>query len=138
MKHALPEWIVAIEAFRAKFSNKTILNKRGFSNWKDALLAAWLQGWDDREPDGHFLRAVRNNLGPAWLVKYEGAKSVKPDVFIRSMFDTKCRTIGRNDAARLIKRNRDTARRVPVGWRFLNGMESVVISTQPINQNVNL
>lgn len=37
--------------------------------WKQALMQAWLNGKDANEPNGHLLRQVRNELGPAWLEK---------------------------------------------------------------------
>ena len=35
--------------------------------WRAELLAAWLNGRDAAEPDGHLLRQVRDRLGPVWL-----------------------------------------------------------------------
>jgi hypothetical protein len=35
--------------------------------WRAELLAAWLNGRDANEPDGHLLRQVRNRFGPRWL-----------------------------------------------------------------------
>ena len=40
-------------------------------DWKDALSQAWWDGSDCREPDGHLLRQVRNQYGPAWLESVE-------------------------------------------------------------------
>ena len=37
--------------------------------WRGQLLDAWLNGSDAREPSGHLLRQVRNQLGPSWLSK---------------------------------------------------------------------
>ncbi len=51
------EQLEAVEAFR---------NKHGH-NWKDKLLAAWMNGSDANEPNGHLLRQVRNSFGPRWL-----------------------------------------------------------------------
>ena len=39
--------------------------------WKEALANAWWTGSDCREPDGHLLRQVRNQYGPAWLESVE-------------------------------------------------------------------
>jgi len=36
-------------------------------SWKAKLNAAWMNGADAREPDGHLLRQVRNEHGPSWL-----------------------------------------------------------------------
>ena len=35
--------------------------------WKAALHDAWFSGADEREPDSHLLRQVRNQFGPVWL-----------------------------------------------------------------------
>ena len=41
-------------------------NKNG-RQWKAALLSAWLSGRDEREPQSHLRRQVRNRFGPLWL-----------------------------------------------------------------------
>jgi hypothetical protein len=38
--------------------------------WKQALNLAWFDGSDANEPDGCYLRQVRNQFGPSWLIKY--------------------------------------------------------------------
>lgn len=35
--------------------------------WKSLLCAAWLDGSDRREENGHLLRQIRNQFGPSWL-----------------------------------------------------------------------
>lgn len=35
--------------------------------WKHSLEQAWASGADEREPDGHLLRQVRDQFGPSWL-----------------------------------------------------------------------
>lgn len=59
-----PEQLAAIEAFRVK-------NGR---HWKERLSTAWATGRDEREPNGHLLRQVRNNFGPEWLQSYQPVK----------------------------------------------------------------
>ena len=44
----------------------TFARKNG-RDWKEALMSAWLNGTDAREPNGALLRQVRNTLGPQWL-----------------------------------------------------------------------
>lgn len=56
-RHPTPEQLAAVQAFRAKHGR----------TWRADLLAAWLNGRDASEPDGHLLRQVRNQLGPRWL-----------------------------------------------------------------------
>jgi hypothetical protein len=38
--------------------------------WKRALSSAWETGADEREPDGVYLRQIRNTFGPSWLMKF--------------------------------------------------------------------
>ena len=48
-------------------------------DWKRKLNDAWLNGRDANEPNGHFLRQVRNTLGPQWLVGFKlPAMETKP------------------------------------------------------------
>lgn len=35
--------------------------------WRSKLKRLWWSGADDREPDGHLLRQVRNTIGPSRL-----------------------------------------------------------------------
>lgn len=56
-KTPTPEQLEALQAYKAKYG----------AHWKDALSSAWMQGADAREPNGHLLRQVRNQLGPSWL-----------------------------------------------------------------------
>jgi hypothetical protein len=59
--------LVTLEAFKTRF-NAAACKKRGFRNWKEALFAAWHQGWDDRCEGGHHLRQMRNTAGAhEWL-----------------------------------------------------------------------
>lgn len=37
--------------------------------WKSHLRAAWEDGSDANERNGHHLRQIRNTLGPLWLIK---------------------------------------------------------------------
>lgn len=60
------ELIKAALQFKAKY-NKALCKKRGFKDWREALMLAWYQGWDDREPNGGLLRMFRNNGGHDWL-----------------------------------------------------------------------
>jgi hypothetical protein len=39
-------------------------------SWKMRLSIAWSEGRDGAEPDGCYLRQVRNYFGPSWLVRY--------------------------------------------------------------------
>jgi len=39
--------------------------------WKSTLVRKWYNGSDDREPNGAFLRQVRNQFGPSWLKKFK-------------------------------------------------------------------
>ncbi len=52
-----PDQLAAVAAFAARHGR----------TWRADLAAAWLNGSDAREPDGHLLRQVRNQHGPAWL-----------------------------------------------------------------------
>lgn len=60
----------------------------------------------------------------------------KPPRYLRSRFDTACRTITREQAAKLLWRNRRHCWRVKTGIKFLNWFEPVLISAKPIGQNV--
>ena len=51
----------AIKAFAKKYGRY----------WKSDLGAAWANGRDINEPNGHLLRQVRNNFGPKWLMKFK-------------------------------------------------------------------
>ena len=62
---------------------------------------------------------------------------MKPDVYIRRAFDTACLRISRTVAARILRGNRRFARRVPVGWKTIVGLEPAVISHKPIDLPVN-
>ena len=53
-----PEQVIAIAQFKAKYG----------LYWKEELMSKWMNGRDVSEPGGAFLRQVRNQLGPAWLV----------------------------------------------------------------------
>jgi len=55
------EQLEALRAFAARYG-------RG---WKEKLWAMWVNGGDDREPGGCYLRQVRNTLGAAWLLKFK-------------------------------------------------------------------
>lgn len=47
-----------------------IFMERHGRQWKETLLSYWLDGRDAREPQGHCLRQIRNQLGPQWLEKF--------------------------------------------------------------------
>jgi hypothetical protein len=49
---------------------KAFAKKHG-PHWKADLGAAWANGKDTNEPNGHLLRQVRNNFGPRWLIKFK-------------------------------------------------------------------
>lgn len=36
-------------------------------NWKSKLADKWFTGSDDKEPNGHLLRQIRNQKGASWL-----------------------------------------------------------------------
>jgi hypothetical protein len=40
-------------------------------NWKSKLNYKWMSGHDYREEGGCYLRQVRNQFGPSWLVRYK-------------------------------------------------------------------
>lgn len=40
-------------------------------DWKSHLTLDWSTGKDVSQPDGHLLRQVRNQMGPAWLAKFQ-------------------------------------------------------------------
>ena len=42
--------------------------------WKSKLNTAWFNGTDSNEPDGCYLRQVRNLFGPSWLIKFQPRK----------------------------------------------------------------
>lgn len=56
-KAPTPDQLEALRAYKAKHG----------AHWKSALNSAWQVGSDVREPNGHLLRQVRNQLGPSWL-----------------------------------------------------------------------
>lgn len=56
-----PEQLAALQAFAQKYGR----------NWKYKLVGAWCNGADAREPNGHLLRQVRNQLGPQWLANFK-------------------------------------------------------------------
>lgn len=60
-----PEQHAAIKDFAKKYGR----------SWKAELLNRWLDGRDAREPNGHFLRQVRNQLGPQWLQSFRLEKN---------------------------------------------------------------
>lgn len=62
---------------------------------------------------------------------------MKPDVYLRRAFDKQCQPIKRATAAKILRMNRKTARRVPIGWKFIAWCEPAVISHKPINSDVN-
>lgn len=62
---------------------------------------------------------------------------MKPDVHLRSAFDSASRKVTRKHAARVLRAYRSSARRVPIGWKILIGFEPAVISRQAIDQPVN-
>jgi hypothetical protein len=39
-------------------------------SWKRELNLMWFDGRDANEPDGGYLRQIRNQFGPSWLLKY--------------------------------------------------------------------
>lgn len=43
---------------------------RNGRTWKSSLRDAWMTGDYGGFEDANFLQQVRNNLGPAWLVRY--------------------------------------------------------------------
>jgi hypothetical protein len=38
-------------------------------DWKQKLMSLWQTGGDERLIGGHYLRQVRNQWGPQWLLK---------------------------------------------------------------------
>lgn len=54
---ATPQQLDALHRFAVKHGR----------TWKCRLVEAWMQGNDDRLPDGGLLRQVRNQLGTKWL-----------------------------------------------------------------------
>lgn len=40
-------------------------------NWKQQLLDDWFNGRDAQFPNGHYLRVIRNQLGPQWLEQFD-------------------------------------------------------------------
>ena len=55
-----PDQQAALDAFKAKHGRY----------WKRHLNNAWVNGTDEKEPGGAFLRQIRNTLGPVWLGRY--------------------------------------------------------------------
>jgi hypothetical protein len=53
------EQLAALQAFKV----------RNGRSWKSKLLDAWMTGRDAHEPDGSYLRQVRNQVGPSGLLK---------------------------------------------------------------------
>lgn len=54
------EQLLAVEAFRVKYSDRRQLRRFGCSDWVEVLQQAWQQGWDAGEPNGAHLRTLRN------------------------------------------------------------------------------
>lgn len=54
------EQLKALNAYKAKHGRY----------WKRDLMNAWMNGSDANEPDGHLLRQIRNQFGPAWLTRF--------------------------------------------------------------------
>lgn len=58
--------VVNAEQYKALLEVKLLLGEF----WKSTLMQAWQNGSDvDLIDDGHLLRQVRNQFGPAWLAK---------------------------------------------------------------------
>jgi hypothetical protein len=55
------EQIEAVEAFALKHG----------AQWKKALAKAWANGTDTKEPNGHLLRQVRNQVGLNGLLGFD-------------------------------------------------------------------
>lgn len=55
-----PEQFAALQRYVAKHGRY----------WKRDLSSAWSSGADEREPDGAYLRQIRNILGPSWLMGF--------------------------------------------------------------------
>lgn len=55
------EQLEALNAFRVKYGRK----------WRNTLVDKWMLGTDDREPNGHLLRQLRNQFGPSWLATFQ-------------------------------------------------------------------
>jgi len=64
------EQLAALQAYAA----------RNGAQWKRKLADAWLDGRDDREPNGHLLRQMRNRGGPSWLKRFDLAKAYAADM----------------------------------------------------------
>jgi hypothetical protein len=57
-----PEHVQALQEFARKHG----------ATWKEELVRQWMSGADaTTNQDGHLLRQVRNQGGPAWLSRYE-------------------------------------------------------------------
>lgn len=54
---ATPQQLEALQRFAERHGR----------TWKCRLVGAWMNGTDDRLPDGGLLRQVRNQLGVQWL-----------------------------------------------------------------------
>jgi hypothetical protein len=46
-------------------------------SWKQELNFMWFDGRDANEPDGGYLRQIRNAFGPEWLVGYRLPKETE-------------------------------------------------------------
>jgi hypothetical protein len=57
--HLTPEQASALRAFAA----------RNGRNWKSRLLTLWQNGQNWKEPEGPFLRQIRNGIGPSGLCR---------------------------------------------------------------------
>lgn len=56
-----PEQLARLESFAREHGPR----------WRDVLRELWWTGRDDRQPDGHLLRQVRNRVGPRLLDRVE-------------------------------------------------------------------
>lgn len=59
MDHPNEEQLAALRRFARRHGQR----------WKHALRLAWETGRDENLHDGALLRQVRNQFGPAWLLK---------------------------------------------------------------------
>jgi hypothetical protein len=66
MKEPTPEMTAALQAFADKYGRR----------WKTELITRWMNGRDDYEPMGSYLRQVRNQFGPTWLM--DKCNHIKP------------------------------------------------------------
>jgi len=66
------EQLNAVQEFIDKYESSNECRYRPNVDWRAKLAELWFKGQDANYiEDGHLLRQLRNNFGPAWLATFE-------------------------------------------------------------------